>query len=176
MDWPVEAFIHNWTSYRTFFLLDRERGQPSMPRMISEGRIVKKDARLDDVKKEAEELLQKGPEPWSDTTIIQKRYFLTDALDDFIGCSDRGEGLFIAASLAEQASEFYLRINRQWTGSSKWMVRSLKNFNPDFAASLIQGLNRFYEKGEKADLVHVIEQLLHCYGGRLFDGFSIRKS
>jgi hypothetical protein len=35
------------------------------------------------------DLLLKGPEEWSRDTLETKRYFITDTLDDFIGCLSR---------------------------------------------------------------------------------------
>ncbi|MGR9047850.1 nucleotidyltransferase domain-containing protein [Halobacillus faecis] len=174
--WPVEVFVHNWSTYRGFFNSDCERGQPSMPRMVAEGQILKWDARLEAVKNEAADLLKKGPPSWSEETLLHRRYFLTDALDDFIGTTDRGEALFIAAKLAEQTSEFYLRANGQWSGSSKWMARSLRNYDAAFAERLIQRFERFYKNGEKEGVVELLDEVLIPYGGRLFEGFSIGKT
>ncbi|WP_394219720.1 nucleotidyltransferase domain-containing protein [Halobacillus trueperi] len=174
--WPVEVFVHNWSSYRGFFNSDCERGQPSMPRMVTEGQVLKWDNRLEAVKSEAADLLKKGPTPWPEETLLLKRYFLTDALDDFVGCTDRGEALFIAAKLAEQTSEFYLRANGQWSGSSKWMARSLRNYDEVLAERLIRCFDHFYKNDEKEGVVVLVEEVLNPYGGRLFEGFSIGKS
>lgn len=174
--WPVEAFVHNWTSYQEFFQKDCERGMPSMPRMVAEGQVVKNDSKLRTVKQEARRLLEQGPLPWSKSTIDEKRYFLTDALEDLIGCSDRGEEIFIAGKLAEQVSEFYLRVNCQWIGSSKWIIRVLRNYDLVFAERIIGSFDELYRKGEKESVITIIDEVLAPYGGRLFEGFSMGKS
>lgn len=171
--WPVEAFVHSWTTYREFFQKDCQRAQPSMPRMVAEGVIVKHDDRMGKVKEEAEDLLEEGPVPWTQSMIDQKRYFLTDSLEDFIGCTDRGEQLFISGLLAEQISEFHLRINGQWIGSSKWVVRALRNYDRRFAEQLVGSLDAFYKKGDKGAVVELVDEVLAPYGGRLFEGFSV---
>ena len=38
-------------------------------------------------KREANNLLNKGPAKWTEEMMKQKRYFITDTLDDFIGAS-----------------------------------------------------------------------------------------
>ncbi|MBX0359792.1 nucleotidyltransferase domain-containing protein [Halobacillus sp. Nhm2S1] len=174
-EWPVEVFVHHWSSYREFFESDCKRGQPSMPRMVAEGQVLKWDDRLEIVKNEAVDLLKEGPAPWSDETLLFKRYFLTDALDDFVGCTDRGESLFIASKLAEQTSEFHLRMNGQWSGASKWMARSLRNYDIVFAERLVRRFDHFYKHGEKEGVVELVDEVLNPYGGRLFEGFSIGK-
>ncbi|MGP4062823.1 nucleotidyltransferase domain-containing protein [Halobacillus sp. H74] len=173
--WPVECFVHSWTSYKEFFKLDCERGQPSMPRMVAEGVVIKNHDKLVSIKEEADLLLEKGPLRWSKETIEQKRYFLTDTLDDFIGCSDRGESIFIANTLAQLSSDFHLRVHGQWSGSSKWMMRALRSFDPPFAARLMDSFTLFYEKGKKEKVIDLVDDLLRPYGGRFFDGFSIGK-
>ncbi|MBU9722774.1 MULTISPECIES: nucleotidyltransferase domain-containing protein [Bacillaceae] len=172
-DWPIEVFAHNSTSYKDFFKSDVERARPSMPRMVSEGIIIKDEGVIGPIKTEAKELLEQGPAPWSEKTIELKRYFLTDALDDFIGCKNRAEGIFIANTLAEGVSEFVLRTNRQWQGSSKWVIRSLKDYDEDFADKFVEAFDEFYRYGEKDKVVVLVDEVLKPFGGRLFEGFSL---
>ena len=40
-EYPVEAFIHSSTTIRDFFRQDRERGRPSMQRMVAEGLVLR---------------------------------------------------------------------------------------------------------------------------------------
>lgn len=174
-DWPIEVFVHNASSYKSFFESDRERARPSLPRMVSEGIILKDDGLIEAIKKEAAELLKEGPEKWSEETIQVKRYFLTGTLDDFVGCSNRAEEIFIANTLAELLSEFVLRTNRHWIGTSKWIVRSLKAFNVEFTDQFVDAFDTYYKTGEKVEVVHLVENAMEPFGGRLLDGFSLGK-
>ncbi len=173
--WDIEVFVHNLSSYKQFFKSDYERARPSLPRMVSEGIILKDEGIIEVIKKEANELLNKGPEKWSVETIKVKRYFITDALNDFIGCSNRAEGLFIANTLAELVSEFVLRINGKWIGSSKWTVRALRQYNEEFANILVEAFDSFYTTGEKNRIIKLVDEVLHPFGGQLFEGFSLGK-
>ncbi|MCA0984963.1 nucleotidyltransferase domain-containing protein [Halobacillus yeomjeoni] len=173
--WPIEVFVHNSTSYTKFFNEDKERARPSMPRMVMEGKILKGESFLAPIKKEAEELIKEGPKRWSEEEIKMKRYFITDALDDFIGCKNRAEGLFIASSLMSLACEFVLRTNNQWVGSSKWMMRTLKEYDSRFANHFIQTFESYYKLNDKEKIITLVDRVLEPYGGRLFDGFSIGK-
>ncbi|WP_313799251.1 nucleotidyltransferase domain-containing protein [Cytobacillus sp.] len=174
--WAIEVFVHNLASYKLFFESDRKRAKPSLPRMISEGIVLQDHGIIDSIKKEAQELLENGPEKWSVETIKTKRYFITDALDDFIGCSNRAEELFIANTLAELVSEFYLRTNNQWIGTSKWLVRSLRHYDEAFAEKIIEAFDDYYKSGEKSQVIQLVDSILLPFGGRLFDGFSLGKS
>ncbi|WP_058307695.1 nucleotidyltransferase domain-containing protein [Gracilibacillus massiliensis] len=173
--WPIEIFVHNLSSYKYFIEMDCKAGKPSMARMISEGITLKDEGILLAIKKEAKEILEKGPEKWSDEMITQKRYFITDALDDFIGSTNRAEAIFIANNLAELVHEFVLRTNRQWIGSSKWIIRALKQYDEKFTEEFIAAFNAFYETGEKKKVIQLVDNVLQPYGGRLFEGFTLGK-
>jgi predicted nucleotidyltransferase len=175
LGWDVEVFVHNLSSYKHFFESDYRRARPSLPRMVSEGFILKDEGIIEEIKKEANELLDKGPERWTVETIKIKRYFITDALNDFIGSSNRAEELFIANTIAELVSEFVLRTNCKWIGSSKWLVRSLRNYNEDFANCFVEAFDSFYTTGEKNRIIKLVDEVLQPFGGQLFEGFSLGK-
>ncbi|MGE6363657.1 nucleotidyltransferase domain-containing protein [Bacillus paramycoides] len=174
--WPVEVFVHNFETYKTFFKSDCERGRPSLPQLVSEAFVLKgKEKIVAELKREANELLNKGPEKWTEETMKQKRYFITDALDDFIGATRREEELFIANLLADLVHEFVLRVNGQWLGNSKWFIRVLKRYDEVYAEKFVAVFDHFYKTGEKKELIAFIEKTLEEYGGRMFEGFSIGK-
>ena len=58
--WAIEVFMHNLTSYKLYFEDDCLRARPSMPRMVSEGIVIKDDGIIELLKKEANNLLEKG--------------------------------------------------------------------------------------------------------------------
>lgn len=175
-EWPVEVFVHNFTSYKDFFASDCKRGRPSLPQLVTEG-IVLKDIKgiIPAIKKEAQQLLEKGPEPWEKEVIQQKLYFITDVLDDFIGATKREDELFIANHLADLVHEFILRMNNCWTGHSKWFMKTLKSYDERFAAEFVSVFEQFYKTGEKKRVITFVNGVLEKYGGRLFEGFCIGK-
>lgn len=174
--WRIEVFVHNLVSYKSYFLSDCERARPSMPQMVAEGIILRNTGMVVSIKEEAKELLNSGPAKWPEETIRLKRYFITDALDDFIGCTDRAETIFIASSLAETVSEFVLRTNNNWDGSSKWLIRALKQYDVKFAALFIEAFDEFYKTDDKRNIIRLVDLVLQPHGGRLFEGFSVGKS
>jgi hypothetical protein len=173
--WNIEVFVHNLTSYKEFFKSDYERSRPSLPKMVSEGIVLKDTGIIEPIKQKAKELLEMGPEKWSAETIRIKRYFITDALDDFIGCTNREEEIFIANTLAELISEFVLRTNQKWIGTSKWVIRSLRKYDEKFADRFVEAFDTFYKTGGKNKVIVMADDILEPYGGRLFHGFSLGK-
>ncbi|MDN4494669.1 nucleotidyltransferase domain-containing protein [Ureibacillus sp. BA0131] len=172
-DWAVEVFVHNLTSYKHFFHADFKRARPSLPRMVSEGVIIKDLGVIQKIKKEANIILSEGPEIWSSETIQFKRYFITDVLEDFIGSTNRAEELMIANTLTNLIQEFVLRSNGCWIGSSKWIIRELNNFNEEFASQFIDAFETFYKQNDKSKVIELVDEILVPYGGRLFEGFKL---
>ncbi len=175
-NWPIEVFVHNLHSYKEFFASDCERAKPTLPRMVAEGIVLKDEGIMEDICSEARSLLSNGPVPWSLETIYMKRYFLTDMLDDFIGNTCRAEEIFIAGTLADLTGEFILRTNRQWLGHGKWLVRSLKLYDEKLANKFANAFQCFYETGQKEEVIELVESALQPHGGRLFEGFSVKKN
>ncbi|MBE1553037.1 nucleotidyltransferase domain-containing protein [Sporosarcina limicola] len=174
-DWPIEVFVHNFTSYKVFFKQDCEGARPSLPRMVSEGLVIIDSEVVSAIKEEANELLKKGPEIWSMEMLDMKRYMITDALDDLMGSTNHAEDLFIANSLAEAIHEFVLRTNGQWIGASKWVVRALNQYDEEFTQRFVQAFDIFYKTGGKDEIIGLADEILEPYGGRLFEGFSAGK-
>lgn len=170
--WPIEAFIHNLKSYKYIFDLDYKNARPSMQRMILEGIVLKDTNVLANLKLEAKKILEQGPEEWTEETITIKRYFLTDTLEDFIGNRDRAEGICIAGTLANLLHEFVLRTNRKWIGSSKWMMRALKQFDAHFASSFAEAFDTYYKDDNKSKVIDLTDSVLAAHGGRFFAGFT----
>ncbi|MGG5737018.1 MULTISPECIES: nucleotidyltransferase domain-containing protein [Bacillus cereus group] len=174
--WPVEVFVHNFETYKTFFKMDCDRGRPSLPQLVLEGFVLKGKVEIvERLKREANDLLMKGPDKWTEEMMKQKRYFITDALDDLIGATKREEELFIANLLADLVHEYVLRVNGQWLGNSKWFIKVLKRYDEVYAEKFVVVFDHFYKTGEKKDLIAFIEKTLEEYGGRMFEGFSIGK-
>ncbi|PEJ63024.1 nucleotidyltransferase domain-containing protein [Bacillus wiedmannii] len=174
--WPVEVFVHNFEPCKTFFKMDCDRGRPSLPQLVSEGIVLKGENEIvEKLKREANDLLNKGPDKWTEAMMKQKRYFITDTLDDFIGASKREEELFIANLLADLLHEYILRVNGKWLGSSKWFIRVLRRYDEQYADQFVAAFDHFYTTGEKRKLIIFVEKTLQQYGGRMFEGFSIGK-
>jgi predicted nucleotidyltransferase len=173
--WAIEVFVHNLTSYKQFFEMDKKSAKPSMPRMVVEGILLKDEGILESIKEEAKAILVNGPKKWTEDNIKLKRYFITDVLDDFIGCTNRAEQLFIANTLADLLQEFVLRTNGQWVGTSKWVIRALKQYDAKFTEAFVEAFDTFYKTGKKEKIIEISEKVLESYGGRLFDGFSLGK-
>lgn len=174
--WPIEVFVYNLHSYKLFFENDRKAAKPTMPRMVSEGIIIKDTGIMEDIQLEAKALLEAGPQQWTEDTIRTKRYFITDVLDDLRGSEDRRERMFCVNALSDLVSEFILRTEQKWIGSSKWVIRSLQEHDQQLADEFVDVFDRFYKNDETEPVIAFVDRILQPFGGRLFEGFSIGKT
>jgi hypothetical protein len=175
-DWPIEVFVHNMFTYKNFFKENIDRARPSLPQMCAEGIILRDTGHASRIKNEALQLLKAGPTPWNSIEIERARYHLTDLLNDLEGSTNGIEDLFVVSKLADLTHEFVLRVNGHWIGEGKWIIRALKEYNEDFAASFAEVFDLYYISREKAGVIHFVDEIIAPYGGRLFEGYSSSQS
>ncbi len=174
--WPIEAFIHTVDSYKEYFNNDAKRRRPSLPKMCSEGIMLKDDLGLaTEIKKIANDILEKVPEPFSSQEIASQRYAITDMLDDLIGAEVYEEELFIINELSEKIINFILVNRGHWMGRGKWLPKLLKKLDEELYIGLIDAMNTFYKENDKQFFIDFVTKELNKYGGRLFEGYRVGK-
>lgn len=170
--WVIEAFVLTKETYRYFFDQAIECAIPSLLRMCAEGVVIRGHQAALSLADEARRDLLAGPPAWSRKELDQARYEIGEALHDLLGTDHHGEGLFIAAKLAEGLAAFALRTGGQWLGDGKWMYRGLERFNPDLGRELLEALDAYYKLDRKEPLAVFALSLLEPYGGILTEGYA----
>lgn len=170
--WPIETFVYNPQMIHIFLESDSRSGNPLLLRICAKGIILKGGDEAEEIKEDAQGRLKEGPPEWNQNQINHARYAITDLLEDFIGSEDPAESIFIVNQLAIKLHEFILRTNKQWTGEGKWLVRSLKNYDPQLAKEFIQAFESFYADRQKEPIISFVDEILKPHGGRLFDGYN----
>jgi hypothetical protein len=170
--WPVEAFVHTRESLLRFFAQDAARAAPSLPMMCSEGRIlVDRANQAAGIIATAERLVSAGPAPLASQVLEDRRYALTDLLDDFTSCDRSDEGLLLAAAASVAAGNLLLAVRGAWGGHGKWLPRALARYDPALREQLAASLEAYAHQGDKALLITFVEAVLQEAGGRCFDGY-----
>ncbi|WP_340560087.1 nucleotidyltransferase domain-containing protein [Streptomyces sp. GSL17-111] len=170
-DWPVELFVHTEATWHAY--VEREvRGRRSpLVWMCAEGLLLRDTdglgARLAAT---ARRLVVTGPPPVSAEEVDDRRYALTDLLDDLVGCDDQGERLFIATELVRRTGELALALGGSWHGGGKWLARRLETAAPGLGGRLHDGLREVLD-GRVAPLVRVVNGVVEQAGGRLRAGY-----
>ena len=170
--WLVELFVHTLESLPHFFDLDARDQRCTLARMCT-GYVVFDDAGVAGaIRAMAHGVIDAGPRALSSAEIDERRYHLTDLLDDVNGARDPDEIIFIAGQLIHQAGALVLASQRQWRGTGKWMVRQLDATGGDFADRLAHSFRTLVVSGQRDELNAVVTAALSLVGGPLSDGYE----
>ena len=172
-DWPVEAFVHDPQTLRYFFQRDVESGACILPTMVSEGPVVPNDHSLaTEFKNQALEIIRTGPAAWDEQTIEEKRYQITNLVDDLRAPRSHIEAAATIGAIHEKLAEFYLRTNGRWWAGDKHIPRKLTKADPALAARWSEIFLKALA-GERQLLLALTEEMLAPHGGLLFDGYKL---
>ncbi len=140
-DWPVELFVHTEETWSAYVEREIRKRRSPLLWMCADGLLLFDTdgvgARLND---EAQRLAAAGPPPVSAEEIDDRRYAITDLLDDLSGSADQSERLFIATELVGRTGELALAIGGSWSGGGKWLARRLESTAPGLGMRLHHAL------------------------------------
>jgi hypothetical protein len=172
--WPVEAFVHDPATLRYFFYeVDAKPGIPCLPAMVSEGPAIPATHPMaDELKAMAHHVLSGRPKQWDPATLTEKRYGITDLLDDLRDPRTPLEAAATLGRLHEQLGNFYFRAQGLWSASNKHIPRRLAEID---SALALRWEEAFLEawRGSCGNLFGLTEEILRPYGGLLFAGYRL---
>ncbi len=171
-DWPVEAFVHDSDSLQEWFATDAQQGRSSLLEMISEGLEVPAASQLStELKKQAEKLILQGPIALTGEEIEDRRYRISNLLDDIRDPRSREELIAAAAVLYKELADFYLRGRTLWSAEGKTVLRRLRKADPAFLRRFSEAFEALYTQNQISKAVALTEDLLNEHGGVLFEGY-----
>jgi hypothetical protein len=170
--WVIELFVHTRESLRYFYDRELQQRRCTLATMCAEGTVLRSiDHECSDIQTEARAIIDAGPAALSCEELDQRRYALTDTLDDLRGTSDRVEAAFITGHLLAGASELVLLSQRRWTGQSKWLARHLAEAPGNFGELLSHGVRALLSTGDKQPMINAVNSALELAGGPLTEGY-----
>lgn len=171
-DWPIEMFVQNDNSLAYFVKQDIDSGMPALISMIAEGifRPTESEYALS-LQKKAREALAVGPTGLSAENIDNRRYGLTDLLDDMESPKNTAELYGTLSVLYQKLGDFYLRANRHWSGGGKALTRAIRKASPDFAEEYENAFGRAFT-GDTKPLSALANKILQPFGGRYWAGLT----
>lgn len=167
--WMIDAFVHDEATLNYFFNeVDKTSLSPGLPSMVYEGIELPQQTPLGDkLKKQAAEIL--GTPPTLDAQqLANRRFHLTDLLDDLNDPRNQDERLAILQELYLQMGEFYLLANGQWIGSGKNLIRKIKEYNPKMAQDFTESFAEAYATPTQPKLDNLALNILNAHGGKLW--------
>ncbi len=171
--WPVEAFIHDPNSLRYFFdHVDKHLGRATLAEMVAEGHEVPAATPLtEEMKDLAYKALQDGPPSLDEEDLQDRRYHISEILDDMRAPRTRHELIGTATLLYNELADFYFRTHRGWTGTGKSLVRRMKRTDPIFARKFTESFDNLFSTGSSLRVIAMAEELMNENGGLLFEGY-----
>ena len=173
--WPVEAFVHDRSTLQYFFaMVDCKSGIPSLPNMVNEGICIPKESIFShEVKQLARHYLQQGPAKLSPQEIQNKRYFISDLIDDLRAPRNNWEARAIGVRLYPVLADFWLRSQTKWSAQGKAIPRALQNADTAFAGRFEKSFDLLFAHGETTAVVQLAIDVLQPFGGLFFAGYRL---
>jgi predicted nucleotidyltransferase len=172
-DIPVELFVHTSDSQLSWYERERSEGRCTLAHMLATG-IAVAGPETEATQAAARRWVARGPELWTEEQLEQRRYALTDALDDLVGAREPDERDAVAGQVLLMVAELALNLRVGWQGRGKWMVRQLRATDAGLAEELMSAHREAVATGQVSNLVKACEAVLNEAGGRLTEGFSAR--
>ncbi|MFB8396983.1 nucleotidyltransferase domain-containing protein [Streptomyces yangpuensis] len=169
----VELFIHTRAGLDELFAADTASRRGVMQRMYAEGLVLtERDGAGTGLKHRAAAALREGPGALAPATVEDRRYALTDALDDLSDATDPVERLTVAGVVLDVAADLLFDHHRAWKGGGKWLPRRLLHADPDRGAALLDGYRRLCETAAPQPLTAAATDILTLTGGPLREGHA----
>ncbi|KAB1978929.1 nucleotidyltransferase domain-containing protein [Streptomyces triticiradicis] len=173
--WPVELFVQTEADWRLFAERETAARRSPLLAMCAEGMLLADaDGLGAALQAESRERLAAGPPPPSATELEDRRYALTDTLDDLRGCTDPLERTYIVADLLQRASELALLTGGHWLGGGKWLSRRLAAAEPDLHSRLTTGAAAAMSRAADGTdrFTEAVDEVLQSAGGPRWAGYS----
>jgi hypothetical protein len=163
--WPVELFVHDRETLSYYLARELPGRRPTLHRMIATGAAVAGDPA--EARAACARTLAAGPPPLTDAESDWQRYVLTDLIDDLSHAVDAGERITLTATGWVAAGDAALRLGGHWVGRGKWLLRELRDMDPELAGEWLTAA------GSAALTVDFAREVLDRSGGPLFDGYRV---
>ena len=115
--------------------------------------------------------MRRATPPLTNREREDRRYALTDQLDDLVGCQDADELVVVGARLLSFAAELVLLERHRWLGHGKRLLRRLRGADPHLARELIDAYRSLVAHRDTRPLEQIARQVLDQSGGPLMEGY-----
>lgn len=173
MGWPVEAFIHDLETLRYFmYRVDQPQGSATLCEMIKEGLEVPGEcAATKEAKLLAVDVLKQGPPALTFEDIEDRRYSISELIDDLRDPRSRHELNAAAARVFGELADFYCRSRGGWTSEGKGLLKRMRTLDPAMARKFSEAFELLFQQSQPSAVIRLSEEMLAPYGGFLFDAY-----
>lgn len=163
--WPIELLVHDEATLKAYCEHGFARRRPTIPRIIADGEtVLDGDGLAARLRPELRARIAEGPRAPGPVELDSRRYDLTDLLADLSGSTDPDETAMIGWHVLTGTAELALLARRHWLGRGKWLLRELRDLDPDLAGRLMRA------REDPGRLAGIAREVLDGAGGPLWDG------
>lgn len=167
----VELFLHDPDTLAYFWEADRRQGKPSLARMVANGLPIAGDpALIEELKRQAQAVLDGGPPPLTEEELRTRRYSISDLAADLAQPRSAAEQLAIGSRLYIELADFTVRAAGSWTGSGKGLAKALLRLDPMLASAFEHAFGELFGDHDPAEVLALVDLCLEPYGGRFLAG------
>jgi len=169
--WPVELFVQTPRAQDYFMHMDRKRGMPVIMDMVATGLALPGESPFVQARRvKAKAMLAGGPPPLRTEDLEDRRYVLTDLVDDLDPARGSLELLGILTPLYQRTGDLLLRGRGKWSGEGKVLGRLVRAADPALGAALEVAFRKAF-LGDTGPVVTLVHGVLEEFGGRCFAGY-----
>jgi hypothetical protein len=171
--WPVEAFIHDPATLRYFFKnVDRDLGRATLAEMIAEGHEIPGPSEFSqEIKRMARAVLDAGPPVLPDDEIQDRRYHISELIDDLRAPRSQQEVIASATLIYNELADYYFRTNGYWSGTGKALIKRMKRYDPVFARRFGEAFDALFGQSQTQKVIDLANELMAPKGGYMFEGY-----
>jgi hypothetical protein len=162
----IEVFAYTQRGFNEWATRGVREHRPVIVHMLVEGTVIKAGHEYANLRAHWDAVLAQGP-TLSTKESTQRRYVITDLLDDLRDATDPFEQRIIATLLVQRTAELMLLDAGRWIASGKWLPRRLRALDTARADALASALLA----GDHLHLADVVQNELDRAGGRVQAGF-----
>lgn len=167
----VELFLHDPDTLAYFWEADRRQGKPSLARMVANGLPIAGDpALIEELKRQAQAVLDGGPPPLTEEELRTRRYSISDLAADLAQPRSAAEQLAIGSRLYIELADFTVRAAGAWTGSGKGLAKALLRLDPMLASAFEHAFGELFGDQDAGEVLALVDLCLEPYGGRFMAG------
>jgi hypothetical protein len=172
--WPVELFRFTRDELLKAVGRDSARREPALATLIGEGVILASDTgAAEELQQWARGAVAAGPPPLHPAELAQRRYRITEALDDLRGGLPVHEAVFLAGWVLQEGANLVLAAAGRWEGRGKQAGRALRRLDPEREEAASAAM-RALLAGDPKPLIAWTEAALDAAGGPLREGYEVR--
>lgn len=167
----VELFLHDPDTLAYFWEADRKQGKPSLARMVANGLPIAGDpALIEELKRQAQAVLDDGPPPLTEEELRVRRYSISDLAADLVQPRTPAEQLAIGSRLYIELADFTVRAAGAWTGTGKGLAKALLRLDPMLSTAFEHAFAELFANQDAAEVLALVDLCLEPYGGRFMAG------